>query len=460
MMKVLLINPPWVRRQDNVWHNVASIMPPLGLAWIAAVLELDGHQVQILDAHAERIGLDQILDRIRPTGPFDFIGITSTTSLIHNALEIARMVKVAFPGVQIILGGVHPTVLPEEVLAEPAVDIVVRGEGEDTMKELAARVSLEGVLGISYRKNGAFCHNADRPLIADLNSLPMPAYHLLPMGKYRPAIGAYKRLPGISMLATRGCPGRCTFCYRIFGPRLRARSGLAMAKEVQHLHERYGIREISFYDDTFTAVKKEIRQFCQSVVDMGIDVTWSCFSRVDAVDKDILQLMKRAGCHQIMYGIESASPEVLANIHKNVNLATAERAVAMTQEVGINVRAAFMLGNPGETEKTMRETLKYAIRLNPGLVVFNITTPFPGTEMFDWAKKNGYLKTMDWDDYDLAHQVMELPSVPSLKVQEFYRTSYRRFFLRPRYVYARLRAMQTLSDVVQAFRGLRAVIGV
>ena len=459
-MNVLLVNPPWVRRQGNVWHDVASIMPPLGLAWIAAVLERDGHAVHILDAHAERVGLDEIAARIRNFAPFDFIGITATTSLIHSALSIARLAKADFPSALVVLGGVHPTVRPDEVLVDPAVDIVVRGEGEETMRELVARAPLARVLGISYRKDGAVCHNADRPLIADLNSLPMPAYHLLPMDKYHPALGAYKRLPGISMLATRGCPGRCTFCYRIFGPRLRVRSGLEMAKEVRHLQERYGIREISFYDDTFTAAKKEIRQFCQSLLDMGLDVTWSCFSRVDAVNEDILQLMKKAGCHQIMYGIESASPEILANIHKNVDLATAERAVTMTEAAGINVRAAFMIGNPGETEETLEETLKYAIRLNPGLVIFNITTPFPGTEMFEWADKNGYLITKNWEDYDLAHQVMDLPSVSSRTVQKFYRTAYRRFFLRPRYVYARIRAMRSVHDVAQAFRGLRAVIGI
>ncbi len=266
-MRVLLVNPPWViRRRTNVWKSVASVMPPLGVAWLAAWLERDGHQVQILDAHAEGISAEDVPGRVAERGSFDLIGLTATTPLIGNALEIARRLKVATPSTRIVLGGVHPTVLPEEVLAEPAVDVVVRGEGEVTLGELAAEKPLDQIDGISYRAEGRIVHNRDRALIADLDSLPMPAYHLLPMSRYRPAVGAAKRTPATSVLATRGCPGRCTFCYRIFGSRLRCRSGQRVAEEVKHLQEHYGIKEICFYDDTFTAVRKQVRAFCQAVL--------------------------------------------------------------------------------------------------------------------------------------------------------------------------------------------------
>jgi radical SAM superfamily enzyme YgiQ (UPF0313 family) len=262
------------------------------------------------------------------------------------------------------------------------------------------------------------------------------------------------------MLATRGCVGRCTFCYRIFGPSLRCRSGLALAQEARHLQEHYGIREVCFYDDTFTAVKKEIREFCRGLRELKVDLTWSCFSRIDAVDEDTLRAMKEAGCHQIMYGFESASEEILRNVGKRVDLEQAAQAVRITRKVGIDIRAAFMLGNPGETEQTLEETLQYAMRLRPELVIFNITTPFPGTEMFDWADRQGLLKTRDWEDYDLAHAVMDLPTVSAEKVREFYQKAYRRFYLRPRYIAARLASIRSLSDVAQAIRGLRAVAGV
>jgi len=265
-MRVLLINPPWViHRRRNVWRSVASVMPPLGVAWLGVVLEREGQQVMILDAHALRLGLDQVTRWIEQHGPFDLVGVTATTPLIANALEIARRAKTLSESSEIVLGGVHPTVLPAEVLGEPAVDVVVRGEGEPTICELAAEKPLDQVAGISYRENGDVVHNPGRELLKELDSLPLPAYHLLPMTRYRAAAGAAKRTPATSVLATRGCPGRCTFCYRIFGNRLRFRSGRKVAEEVQFLQGRYGIREVCFYDDTFTAVKREVKAFCEGV---------------------------------------------------------------------------------------------------------------------------------------------------------------------------------------------------
>jgi len=459
-MRILLINPPWVKRKGNIWHDVASVMPPLGLAWIGAFLEREGHVVQILDAHAERLVPDVIGQRVREAEPFEIVGLTCTTSLYSAAMETARVVRAAAPKAKIVLGGVHPTVLPEETLAEPAVDWVVRGEGELTLSELASGRPAEEVAGVSYRIGGVVRHNPDRPLIADLDSLPMPAYHLLPMHLYHPAVGAYRRLPAVSMLATRGCPGRCTFCYRIFGNKLRVRSGRKLAEEVQYLQDKYGIREICFYDDTFTAARKEVAAFCQGLEDLKVDLTWSCFARTDTVNEEILLQMKRAGCHQIMYGVESGNPEILKNIQKRVDMQGVARAIRLTKKAGIVVRAAFMLGNPGETYTTMQQTLDWAIQLNPDLALFNITTPYPGTEMFEWARRNGYLRTTDWEEYDLAHMVMDLPTVESQTVEAFYKKAHRRFYLRPAYLVRRLASIRTLADLTQAILGLKTIIGV
>jgi len=459
-MHILFINPPWIRRKDNVWNNVASVMPPLGLAWMASMLEHEGHNVRILDAHAERLDFNHLSARLVQLGHFDLVGITASTPLISNAYIIAKLVKEHFAQTKVALGGVHPTVLPEEVLREPAVDLVVRGEGEKTICELAAGKPPAQIQGISFRINNTICHNPERPLIKDLDSLPAPAYHLLPMDKYYAAAGAALRHPVAAMLATRGCVGRCTFCYRMFGHHLRIRSGQKIAEEVKFLQDNYGIREICFYDDTFTMCKKEVYAFCQALEDMKLDITWVCFSRVDTIDEKLLYRMKQTGCHQISYGIESACPEILQNIGKNTDCEKAEHSIRLTKKVGIDVRAAFMLGNPGETEETMEETLAFAIRLNPEIAMFNITTPFPGTEMFEWADKHNYIITKNWDDYDLAHPVLELPTVSSKKVQEFYRKAYRRFFLRPSYLARRIARLRHYHDVVDAYRALRALVGI
>jgi len=458
-MYILLINPPWiVRSRKNIWRDVASIMPPLGIAWIAAVLERNGHKVKILDAHAQQLFIENIPQYIRENGPFDLVGITATTPLILNALKIARLIKADFPNYKIVLGGVHPTVLPNETLAEKTVDIVVRGEGEETFCEIAAEKPINDIDGISFRNGEDVVHNPDRDLIQCLDSLPFPAYHLLPMDKYRPAAGAAKRQPATSVLGTRGCFGRCTFCYRIFGHRLRFRSGRNVAEEVKLLQDRYGIKEICFYDDTFTANRQEIKTFCESVQQLKLDLTWSCFSRIDTFDNETFRMMKEAGCHQVMYGVETNNPEILKNMNKRIDPYKVEGVIRSTQKLGLEVRATFMLGSPGETEKTMEETIQYAIRLDPDLALFNITTPFPGTEMFKWADENNYLCTKNWEYYDLSEPIMKLPTVSPEKVKEYYRISHRRFFLRLRFIWNRLKKLNSVEHLVSNFRGLRTLI--
>ncbi|MBU1228834.1 MAG: B12-binding domain-containing radical SAM protein [Proteobacteria bacterium] len=457
-MRTLLINPPWIRRHGNIWLDIASVMPPLGLAWLAAQLERQGHPVTILDAHAERLDLPMIATRLRDLGHFDLVGITATTSLITNALAIARIARSEYPEARIMLGGVHPTVLPEEVLSDPNVNLVVRGEGEMTLLEIVAGADLRDIQGISFRDGSGFVHTPERPLVQDLDSLAPPAYHLLPMSRYYPAAGAYRRLPAVSMLATRGCPGRCTFCYRLFGSRIRVRSGRLLAQEAKNLQDRFGIREISFYDDTFTVFRKEVEAFLDGLEEFGVDISWSCFSRVDAVDEDLLRRMKASGCHQIMYGVESADPDILRNIGKRITTEKVEHAVRMTQKAGIDVRAAFMIGNPGETPASMEATFQFALRLNPDLVVFNVATPFPGTEMHAWADERGYLSTKDWREYDFSRPIMNLPTVTHAELSAFYKNVYRRFYLRPGYVALRASKLRSLNDLVQAWRGVRGVL--
>ena len=460
MSKTLLINPPWLRRDGNIWQDVASVMPPLGLAWLGAQLEQAALQVAVLDAHAERLDWDALAKRLREYDSLDVVGITATTSVIGMALEVARMVREEHPKALIVLGGVHPTVHPEEVIANPHVDMVVRGEGEMTMLDIASGVDKREIDGITYMDGDSIVHNSDRELVKDLDSLAPPAYHLLPMDKYYPAAGASKRQPAISMLATRGCPGRCSFCYRLFGKRIRTRSGMRLAEEAKMLQDRFGIKEICFYDDTFTVNRKEVLAFLDGLEELGVDLTWSCFSRVDSVDEDLLTRMKSSGCHQIMYGVESASPEILENIGKKITIAKVEEVIAVTKRVGIDVRAAFMIGNPGETKQSMEDTMQFAIKLNPDLVIFNIATPFPGTEMFRWADEKGLITTKNWEHYDLSRPVMTLPTLSNEELEAFYSKAYRRFYLRPAYIWQRLRKLRSFGDFYQLLRGARAVLNV
>jgi len=457
-LNVLLINPPWHQKTGNMWRHIKSCVPPFGLALIASVLEGRGHRVSILDCNAERIGLDRLRESL-PQGGWDFVGVSSTTPLFPNALAVARNARELFPGARVVLGGVHPSVFPEEALAAPEIDFVVRREGEETFTELVEGKEAAGIPGLSWKDGPVPVHNPDRPARPTITDLPLMAYHLLPMGKYGSALGSYLRTPSIGMMVSRGCPGRCTYCFGPYlGKKVRFRTADQIVEEIELLTTRYGIREISFYDDTFTTFPALVQEVCRTLLDRKVDLTWSCFSRVDRVDQDTLLLMRKAGCHQIMYGIESADPQILKNINKRIDLARAREVVRLTRKAGIRVRAAFMLGNPGETEESMRRTTRFAKELRPDFVVYNITTPFPGSEMFAWAEGNGHLLTRDWEKYDLATAVLDLPTVGHETVRRAYRAAYRGFYLRPSYVARRLLGTRSWQDIKMNWYAFKSLV--
>jgi radical SAM superfamily enzyme YgiQ (UPF0313 family) len=455
-LDVLLLNPSWFSKEGNIWRKISGLMPPIGLAYIASYLESKGVKVKIIDVHAEEEGLEELLDKCGMNP--GHIGITAVTMTFKSALEAAAMCRKKFPAAKITMGGVHPTILPEQALSSPAVDYVIRGEGERSYYELVSGTAPEKVKGISFRKGNGFVHTEEGPVAEKLDDLPMPAYHLLPVKKYRPTTGSYKRLPAISIMATRGCPGKCTYCLGSYlGGRVRMHSARYIVDVIKKLQADYGIKEINFYDDTFTAFKMKVREFCRMLIDEKVDLTWVCFARVDFIDMETLQLMKQAGCHQIMYGIESGNEEILKNIKKMTPLEKAKEAVDMTKKAGIECRAAFMLGNPGETEATMKQTMDFAKHLDPDIALYNIATPYPGTEMYSWAKEKGILLTEDWEKYDLSTAVMNLPTVAPAVIEEYYRKAHKDFYGRPLYLLKRMMRIRTWNDFTTAIKAALAV---
>ena len=458
-MSVLFIDPPrGAISKGTMWRVIKRSLPSLGLAYIAAYLEQRGHRVSIIDLNAEPIGIDGLLKRIEQN-KCRMVGITATTVQINSALIIAKTIKEKFSGIKIIMGGPHPSIMSDEVLSAEFVDYIVRQEGELTMLDLVEGKVPEQILGLSYKKNGVIIHNPPRPFIDNLDTLPFPARHLLPMEHYSPTLGNYKRLPATSMITTRGCPGKCTFCNTdLFGKSIRVRSAENIVKEIIALIKNYKIKEVSFYDDTFTVNKKNIQEFCSTIIKNNIDITWSCMSRIDCTTSDLLEVMKKAGCHSICYGIESADEQILCNINKRISLDHAKEVIKWTKKANIDVRISLMLGNPGETNKTLEKTIRYAISLQPDIFIFNITTPFPGTEMFKWAKANNYLTTFNWDEYDLGRAVMNLPTVSPETIKRYYRLAYRRCYLRPAYLIQRLTKIRSYESLVMHIRVLRTMV--
>ena len=457
-MDILLINPPWETKDGNIWHGVKSTSPPLGLLYVAAYAEQRGASVRVIDVNAEDLSFEDVEQIVRDERPA-WVGFTAVTAQITSTHRIAGIIKRVSPESKIVVGGVHASAMSDEVLLDPHIDFCIRGEGEKPMFALVDGQPLASIGGLSYRGDNPLMpieHNPEAEPIEDLDSLPTPAYHLIPFEAYRPAVGAYRRLPAINMTMTRGCPGKCTFCNSA-ETALRTRSAKHVVDEIELLQRRYGIREVSFYDDTFTIYKRNVIELCDLIVQRGIDLTWSCFARTDCVSPSLLAKMKKAGCHQILFGIESADPEILATIRKPIDIKQTRIACKMVQKAGISVRAAFMFGNPGETVESIRRTIDFAISLNPDLAIFNITTPYPGTQMFDWARREGYLRTLDWEEYDLAHSVMELPTITNEQIDEMYKVAYREFYFRPRFLLRRLLRMRSVSDIRENLLAMRSI---
>jgi len=459
-MKVLLINPAWtVENKGNLWRKVASCYPSLGLAYIAAVLEQDNHEVLFIDMHAENYSPKDIVSIIKDKRyqGISHIGITATTPLINCAYEVAEVCKKRFPSAVMVFGGVHPTVLPEEVLQNEFVDVVVRGEGEYTMRDLVGGAELKSISGISFIDGGKPVHNPDRPPIENLDELPPPAYHLMPIQKYKPAIGSFKRLPAMSIFATRGCPGKCTFCHRSFAGKIRSRSAKKIIEEIKILQRDYGIREINFYDDTFTALKKNVEEFCRLLKQEKMDVSWSCFTRVNYVDKKLFRMMKAAGCHQVMMGVESGVQEILDGMNKMVTIKQIREAVKTCKEVGLETRAAFILGSIGETKETMEKTVRFALELDTDYAQFNILTAYPGTELWNVAEKNGWLRVKDYD-YSVSDFTLEIPTVSNKEILDIYKTVHRLYYIRPKVILRRILKIRSFDQLKQDILGALAII--
>ncbi len=460
-MDALLVVPPWGVEDGHLAKGTGGRYPPLGLLYVAGYCESRGHDVCVRDAIVEDLSFDEIESFIRENQP-RFVGITSVTAQIRRAQRVAEICKRVSPHSKVVLGGTHASVVPDDVLEDRNIDFVIRGEGEYTFTQLVEGESMDLIRGLSYRQGGPLGKVRHNPLgepIRDLDALPMPAYHLTPFEKYRPSVGSYRRVPSVAMMSTRGCPGKCIFCTSA-ETALRTRTAENIVSEIETLQKRYGVREVNFYDDTFTIFKQNVVRFCDLIVERGIDLSWSCFARADCVSDALLRKMRAAGCHQILYGVESADLTVLKNIQKEIDLDRTREAVRMTQKAGISVRATFMFGNPGETVTSMRRTIDFAKELNPDIAMFNITAPLPGTKLYDWAKRNGHLLTEDWRDFDAAKVIMELPSVSRDDVNRMYRTAYREFYLRPMYLLRRLARWRNIEDVKMSVRALHSILTV
>ncbi len=434
-MKITLVNPPY---PQSVHSHPPFI--PLGIAYLGAVAEKEGYHVTVIDCQAERLTYEAFKERIAQT-PSDIIGVTATTLLYKSAMKIITIAKQEQPQAVTVLGGSHGTFWDENALNEyPSLDIVVRREGEQTFIELLDKLqtqsSLGSVLGITYRKQGKIVRNPDRPFLHDLDSLPFPAHHLLPLEKLK-----HNGKILFPLVTSRGCVYWCDFCstVRMFGRGYRMRSPKNVVDEMQLVHDKYGVDQVTFYDDAFTVDRDRVMKICQELHDRKLRMTWDCGTRVDMVDRELLKTMHGAGCFAVWLGVESGSETILGAMNKKIKLEQTRQAYKTAHQVGLMTIANTVLGFPGETEQTAKETIRLIKELNPDDVGFYIATPYPGTPMYEEVKKNGWLRVTDFDKYDTAGPTFETPWLSMEKLAELRSKAYQDFYLRPSYVFKMMR---------------------
>jgi anaerobic magnesium-protoporphyrin IX monomethyl ester cyclase len=434
---------------------VASVQQPLGLGYLAAALEKNGHEVNVIDAGVLNYGYEQIAAEIKRLAP-DIVGITCVTPSYEKALDLTTRLKKELDS-PILVGGPHVTALPKETMRNDCFDIAVLGEGDVTMVQLVETIENHGNLanvdGIAYRREGELIRTPPRPYVDDLDALPFPARHLLPeLSMYKPTPSAYRYLPQATMITSRGCPYRCAFCDRsVFGNQYRARTAKNVVDEMELLMTEYGAKEIRFWDDTFNVDQKRVVAICDEILSRNLDIAWTCLGRVNHMNESLLEPMAKAGCWQVDYGIESGNQKILNGITKGQTLDMVRRVVNMTNKAGIRVRGFFMLGLPGDSEATISDTIKFAKSLDLTSAVFHITTPFPGTELFRIATDSGELRRVaSYDEYMLGFSE-DVPYVPSgltaKRVQDFQSKAYREFYFRPSFLVKRILEIKSLKDI-------------
>lgn len=409
-MDILLINPAYINPSDfneRYSHYLDLIEkgnmyllpfePPLGLASLAAELRLKGFSASLLDIQGERLNDAQVRDYVKKHNP-SFVGITAMTTTYPSALELAKLVKETAESARVIMGGVHPTVLPGDVLAEDCVDFIVRGEGEIPITELLQKGSPEGIPGVGYKKEGVPVIPDKAPIIKNVDSLPMPDYDSFPVEEYINYNLHLRSLKSISVIVSRGCPYDCSFCAvkETLGRGYRIRSAPLVVDEIRMLKERYGLEGIWFKDSILNLKRKWIESLCGEIHKTGLDIKWQLNTRVDLIDEKQVAMMADAGLEQIDFGIESGSPATLKTLNKETSIEKIESAVKIAKRY-VKVSGFFMVGVPGENENDIEMTFELAKKLELDRASWSVFTPLPGSHLYDKMKAEKLIpEKMDW----------------------------------------------------------------
>jgi len=431
-LKAVLVNPP-TTVDFETQTTLGLKAPPLGLAYIAAVLEKAGITVTIIDGGVSNISHRTLGKKLNSLSP-DVIGITSMTPTIHDAIKAVIIAKENCPDAVTIMGGCHITALPIETMAEcPQIDIGVIGEGEETILDIFRKIiaggSLAEVDGIAFREGSKVRLNRRRKLIENLDAIPFPARHLLPLNSYS-LFG--KRMPLGNIITSRGCPFQCIFCSsaQFYGRVFRARSPDNVVDEMELLHEKYGMKAIEIVDDSFTVNKVRAAKIALEIAKRRLDVVWGFGSRADTITKELLQTFKRAGCGMFYLGIESGSDRILKTLRKGITIEEIKRALSWAKKAGVETMGSFIIGVPGETRWDVLQTINFAKTCGVDFAQFTVMTPYPGTEVYEMAKREGLLVETDWSKYTTIRPVMKTNELTPQEISKLIHMAYKSFYIR------------------------------
>ncbi|RLE27498.1 MAG: hypothetical protein DRJ61_01255 [Acidobacteria bacterium] len=460
---VLLINPPITHAQRTgplgpIIKNLYFNSPPLGIAYIAGLLESKGMRVRLMDAAVEGFSPEETLEKIISWQP-DILGLTSTSNFFCNAIELGEAVKNAIPEITTVLGGPHVSSQAEQAMAQHCFDFACIGEGEyttlDLVETLADQRDPGSVEGIAFRRDGGIHQTARRPLIATLDDLPPPARHLLPLEKYiaQPNDGPY--LPKMAMISSRGCPFKCIFCdHGTYGNTYRSFSAPRIVDEMEELVTRYGARDIAFVDSLFMISDKRVRGIITEIHDRGIKVHWTCTIRANIATRELLAMMKEAGCWRVRIGVESGNQQVLDFIKKEVTKEEIREVARSAADLGLHPKAFFMVGHPTETEETIQDSIDFARSLPLTDITVQINTPLPGAPQFEIFRSYGESVSDNLEDYTFWQPVFIPQGLSREKLEKLFRKFYLSFYLRPIIVWRHLTMLRRPSDIPRYARAL------
>ncbi|MCL2476464.1 radical SAM protein [Candidatus Bathycorpusculum sp.] len=423
---VALVNPPYPSEAAQ------SVFLPLGIGYLAAVLEKEGYPVDVVDCQTKKYTPQALEEKFRSLNP-DIVGITSATVTYLPALEVLKSAKVAVPKALTLMGGPHVSVLDQQALSDsPDLDIVVRGEGEQTMLELARFVSEQGLMfglsaiqGITYRSNNQTFSTTDRAFLPDIDNLPHPAHHHFDTNMYK--LFGVNYMP---IITSRGCPSACTFCLasKMCGHKFRGRSPSKVVDELEWLRDEFGAGAFAFYDDTFTYDLQRAYAICDEMQKRKINLPWDCRTRVDRVSRELLAKLKATNCQLIHFGVESGSQEMLKLMRKGTTVELNAQAIQWAKEAGISVAVSLVIGYPTETPEMLEQTIEFLYKTKPDYVYMCEAVPYPGTELAYFIKELGLEVDANWNQYREETQIFKNTLLPLEKLEEVKKEFFDNYF--------------------------------